>query len=57
MTYKDRKWLLGVDKEYEFTLAPGQSFNEAYTLLKDRLDQRFVAAVADDRSSRCGSFP
>jgi hypothetical protein len=49
VTYKDRKWRLGIDKEYKFTLTPGQSFNEAYTLLKDRLDQRFVAAVADEQ--------
>jgi hypothetical protein len=49
VTYTDRKWLLGVDKEYEFTLTPGQSFSEVYTLLKDRLDQRFVAAVADEQ--------
>ncbi len=48
VTYKDRKLLLGLDKEYEFTLTPGQSFNQAYALLKDRLDQRFVAAIADD---------
>ncbi len=49
VTYQDRKWLLGLDKEYEFTLAPGQNFGQAYTLLKDRLDQRFVAALADER--------
>ena len=49
VTYKDRKWLLGMDKEYKFTLTPGQSFSEAYALLKDRLDQRFVAAVADEQ--------
>jgi hypothetical protein len=49
VTYKDRKWRLGLDQEYEFTLAPGQNFSEAYALLKDRLDQRFVAAVADEQ--------
>jgi hypothetical protein len=49
VTYKDRKWLLGVDKEYKFTLTQGQSFSETYALLKDRLDQRFVAAVADEQ--------
>jgi hypothetical protein len=49
VTYKDRKWLLGIDKEYKFTLTPGQSFSETYALLKDRLDQRFVAAVADEQ--------
>ena len=47
VTYKDRKWRLGVDKQYQFTLTPGQDFHEAYALLKDKLDQRFVAAVAD----------
>ncbi len=49
VTYKDRKWRLGLDKEYEFTLTPGQSFSGVYALLKDRLDQRFVAAVADEQ--------
>jgi hypothetical protein len=48
VTYKDRKWLLGADKEYEFTLTPGRSFSDVYALLKDRLDQRFVAEVADE---------
>ncbi len=57
VTYKDRKWLLGLDKEYEFTLPPGQSFNEAYALLKDRLDQRFVAAVADEQTQPLWEIP
>lgn len=47
VTYQDRKWLLGLDKKYEFRLPSGQSFQRAYALLKDRLDQRFVAALAD----------
>jgi hypothetical protein len=47
VTYKDRKWLLGMDREFHFTLMPGQDFHEAYALLKDKLDQRFVAALAD----------
>lgn len=57
VTYKDRKWLLGIDKEYEFILAPGQSFSSAYALLKDRLDQRFVAAVADDEIQPLWEIP
>jgi hypothetical protein len=57
VTYKDRKWLLGIDKEYEFNLAPGQSFSAAYALLKDRLDQRFVAAVADDEIQPLWEIP
>jgi hypothetical protein len=47
ITYKDRKWLLGVDKEFEFFLSKGESFDSAYAMLKDKLDRRFVAAVAD----------
>jgi hypothetical protein len=46
-TYEDRKWLLGVDKEFEFALPKGKSFDAAYAMLKDKLDRRFVAAVAD----------
>ena len=57
VTYKDRKWRLGLDQEYEFTLAPGQNFSEAYALLKDRLDQRFVAAVADDQTQPLWEIP
>jgi hypothetical protein len=57
VTYKDRKWLLGLDKEYDFTLAPGLSFHEAYALLKDRLDQRFVAAVADEQVQPLWEIP
>ena len=57
VTYKDRKWRLGLDKEYEFTLTPGQSFSEAYTLLKDRLDRRFVAAVADEQAQPLWEIP
>ena len=57
VTYKDRKWLLGIDKEYEFILAPGQSFSAAYALLKDRLDQRFVAAVADEQIQALWEIP
>jgi hypothetical protein len=57
VTYQDRKWLLGLDKEYEFTLTPGQSFDQAYGLLKDRLDQRFVAAVADQQIQPLWEIP
>lgn len=47
VTYKDRKWLLGDDKEFEFFLPKGKSFDAAYAMLKDKLDRRFVAAIAD----------
>jgi hypothetical protein len=48
LTYKDRKWFLGVDKEFEFYLTgKDQSLTVAYERLKSKLDQRFVAALAD----------
>src|SRR5689334_5438478 len=43
LTYKDSKIRLGGDQEYDFT---GEIPNmEVYSLLRDRMDQRFVAAV------------
>ena len=47
VTYIDRKWFMGMDKEYEFFVVGGRSFAEAYTMLKNTLDQRFIAALAD----------
>jgi hypothetical protein len=57
MTYKDRKWLLGVDKEFEFFLSTGKSFEAAYTLLKNKLDRRFVAALADTQPGMLWELP
>ena len=57
VTYKDRKWLLGVDKEFEFFLTKGKSFDAAYSMLKDKLDRRFVAAVADSQPSMLWALP
>jgi hypothetical protein len=57
VTYKDRKWLLGIDKEYEFLIVGGRSFAEAYSMLKDRLDQRFVAALADPQAPVLWELP
>jgi hypothetical protein len=47
LTYQDRKWLFGSDREFELHAVPGVSFDAAYALLKDRLDRRFIAALAD----------
>ncbi len=57
VTYKDRKWLLGVDKEFEFYLPKGKSFEGAYTMLKDKLDRRFVAALADPQAGALWELP
>jgi hypothetical protein len=43
LTYKDRKLRLGEDRAYNFTgKVPAE---ELYALLRERMDQRFVAAV------------
>jgi len=47
VTYEDRALLLGADRRYEFLLAESRSFQEAYERLKNRLDRRLVAALAD----------
>jgi hypothetical protein len=51
VTYKDRRWLLGADREFEFYLtSKEQTFTAAYDFLKNKLDQRFVAALADPKA-------
>ena len=57
VTYNDRKWFLGVDKEFEFVLPKGKTFDDAYTLLKDKLDRRFVAAIADSQPDLLWEIP
>ncbi|MCS6951782.1 MAG: hypothetical protein RMK57_01765 [Bryobacterales bacterium] len=48
LTYRDSKWRLGADRAYTFRAANGQSFRDAYVFLRERLDQRLVAALADE---------
>ena len=47
LTYKDNRWKLGADREYEFDVLSGRTLEDAYALLKTRLDQRLVAAIPD----------
>jgi hypothetical protein len=47
LTYKDNKWKLGADREYEFDLVGDKTFEGAYQLLKGRLDQRLVAEIPE----------
>jgi hypothetical protein len=47
LTYKDNAWKFGADREYEFDLVSEGNFQGAYDLLKNRLDQRFVAEIPD----------
>ena len=57
VTYKDRKWLFGVDRQFEFFLAKGKTFEGAYALLKGKLDRRFVAALADPQPNALWELP
>jgi hypothetical protein len=47
LTYKNDKWKLGADRQYQFDLLSENTFQEAYPFLKQRLDQRFVAGMAE----------
>jgi len=48
LTYQDRPWwVAGIDREFEFKLEPGQDLKPVYRMLKDKLDQRFVAELSD----------
>jgi len=46
LTYKDSKWKLGADREYEFDLVSKTTFEKSYAFLNTRLDQRLVAEFA-----------
>lgn len=47
LTYNDNKWKLGADRQYQFDLTSESGFADAYSFLKDRLDQRFIAVLPD----------
>ncbi len=47
LTYEDRKWQLGRDREYVFDRLPEGLAHQLYPLFASTLDQRFVAALPD----------
>ena len=57
LTYKDNKWKLGADREYNFDLVSEDSLDNAYQVLRTRLDQRFVAAITDSPASALWEIP
>jgi hypothetical protein len=57
LTYKDSKWKLGADREYEFDLVSDKTFEDAYDFLKGRLDQRFVGEIPDRVSAVLWEIP
>ena len=48
LTYENRGWKLG-DRQFVFDRLPEDSVRQLYELFSGRLDQRFVAALADDQ--------
>jgi len=48
VTYEDNRWELGRDRVYIFDKLPAGLTTDWYPILRARLDQRFVAALADD---------
>jgi hypothetical protein len=57
LTYNDNQWKLGADREYRFVLVSEKTFEDAYNVLKRRLDQRFVAAITDSPTSMLWEIP
>ena len=57
LTYTDNKWKLGADREYQFDLTGEKTLDDAYKVLKGRLDQRLVAAVADSPTGMLWEMP
>jgi hypothetical protein len=57
LTYKSNKWKLGAGREYKFDLAGDKTFEEAYRMLKSRMDQRLVAAIPDRLSGILWEIP
>jgi hypothetical protein len=57
LTYKNNKWKLGAEREYQFDLVADKTFEDAYQLLKGRLDQRLVAAIPDRLSNILWEIP
>jgi hypothetical protein len=57
LTYKNNKWKLGAEREYRFDLVADKTFEDAYQLLKGRLDQRLVAAIPDSLSNILWEIP
>jgi hypothetical protein len=48
-TYEDRRWDFGRDREFVFDRLPKDLAAQLYPIFSRRLDQRFVAALADDQ--------
>lgn len=56
-TYQDVRWQLGRDRSFTFDRLPEHMAASLYPLLSARLDQRFVASVADPHVETLWSSP
>jgi hypothetical protein len=57
LTYEDSRLKLGQDREFVFDSLPEDLATKLYPVLSRRLDQRFVAALADDRVNALWEVP
>jgi hypothetical protein len=47
LTYEDRKWQLGRDRDYVFDHLPDELAKTLYPMFAAKLDQRFIAELSD----------
>jgi hypothetical protein len=57
LTYEDRGSQLGRDREFVFIDLPKDFAKSLYPMWKDKLDQRFIARLADDDVATLQEFP
>ncbi|HEY3841583.1 MAG TPA: hypothetical protein VGL72_33665 [Bryobacteraceae bacterium] len=57
LTYEDQSLQLGRDREYVFDQLPKDFAPTVYAKWKDKLDQRFIAALADPEVKTLAEFP
>jgi hypothetical protein len=57
LTYEDSKWEIGRDREYIFDHLPADFVKSVYPRWKDKLDQRFIAEIADPDIKTFAEFP
>ena len=57
VTYKDRKWRLGLDREYRLQVADKQFASKVGPLLEKRLERRFVSGFVEGQGRPLWELP
>jgi hypothetical protein len=57
LTYEDRKWELGRDRDYIFDQLPEELATQLYPLFAHNLDQRFIAELVDSKAPALWEMP